>query len=101
METLKLQDPSEDPGMQKITSEASNGAVNGQPKNAHRFNPHFTQTVIDATGPKALPRLKQVLPSLIQHMHDFCRENEITTEEWMAAVDLVGYRLISSFIPKW
>lgn len=55
----------------------------------HKFNPHFTQAVINATGPKASPRVRQLTTSLIQHMHDFARENELTVDEWMAGVELV------------
>lgn len=54
-----------------------------------RFDPHFTDAVIAATGPKANPRLAQVMPSLIRHLHDFARENEITVDEWTAAVEMV------------
>ena len=60
----------------------SNGAV--------QVDSNFTEAVINATGPAALPRLKQVMPSLIQHMHDFCTENQITIDEFMAAVELVS-----------
>ena len=56
----------------------------------HRFNPAFTKSVIDATGPKASPRIRKVVGSLIQHLHDFCRENEVTIDEWMGAVDLIN-----------
>ena len=55
----------------------------------HRFDPNFTQNVINATGPKASPRLRKVMGSLIQHVHDFARENEVTVEEWMAGLEMV------------
>ncbi|KAM0696483.1 hypothetical protein Q7P36_003731 [Cladosporium allicinum] len=55
-----------------------------------RFDPHFTDAVIAATGPKANPRLAQVMPSLIRHLHDFARENEITIDEWTAAVEMLN-----------
>ena len=55
----------------------------------HRFDPKFTENVINATGPKASPRLRKVMGSLTQHLHDFARENEVTVEEWMAAVEMV------------
>jgi catechol 1,2-dioxygenase len=55
----------------------------------HKFDPNFTQNVINATGPKCTPRLRKVMASLIQHIHDFARENEITVDEWMAAVNFV------------
>jgi len=57
--------------------------------NVSRFNPHFTDAVIAATGPKANPRLAQIMPGLIRHLHDFARENEITIDEWTAAVEMV------------
>ena len=56
---------------------------------AHKFNPHFTQNVINATGPNASPRVRKITASLIQHLHDFARENELTVDEWMAGVELV------------
>jgi catechol 1,2-dioxygenase len=60
----------------------------------HKFNPHFTQAVINATGPKASPRVRKLTASLIQHLHDFARENELTVDEWMAGLELV--RLFTS-----
>ena len=54
------------------------------------FDPKFTQNVINSTGPKTSPRMRKVMTSLIQHIHDFARENEITVEEWMAAIDFVS-----------
>lgn len=56
----------------------------------HKFNPDFTQSVINATGPKATPRVRQLTASLIQHLHDFARENELTVDEWMAGLELVN-----------
>ncbi|KAF2249539.1 aromatic compound dioxygenase [Trematosphaeria pertusa] len=66
---------------------ASNGAVDSK---THKFNPHFTQAVINATGPKASPRVRQLTTSLIRHLHDFARENELTVDEWMAGVELMN-----------
>ncbi|KIW06216.1 uncharacterized protein PV09_02692 [Verruconis gallopava] len=57
---------------------------------ARKFDPNFTSNVIKATGPKCSPRLRQVMGSLIQHLHDFARENEITVDEWMAAVNFIN-----------
>lgn len=69
----------------------SNGVhPNGDVKKpASKFDPEFTDRVINATGPKASPRMRKVIASLIRHTHDFCRENEVTMEEWMAGVDFV------------
>ncbi|CAG8982286.1 hypothetical protein HYALB_00004520 [Hymenoscyphus albidus] len=58
---------------------------------ASRFDPTFTRKVIEATGPKASPRVRKVMGSLIQHVHDFARENEITVAEWMAAVEMMNW----------
>jgi len=57
----------------------------------HQFDPNFTRNVINATGPNATPRVRKVIGSLIQHLHDFTRENEITIDEWMAAIGLVRF----------
>lgn len=74
----------------KMSTNGTNGIVDASSKKAtHKFDPHFTQNVINATGPKASPRVRKVVASLIQHLHDFARENEITVEEWMAGVELV------------
>ncbi|KAF4628045.1 hypothetical protein G7Y89_g10107 [Cudoniella acicularis] len=56
-----------------------------------RFDPNFTQHVIEATGPKATPGMRQVMGSLIRHLHDFARENEITVDEWMAGVNMINW----------
>jgi catechol 1,2-dioxygenase len=55
-----------------------------------RYDPTFTDSVIAATGPKASPRMAQVMPSLIRHLHDFAREVDLTVEEWMAAIEVVS-----------
>lgn len=56
-----------------------------------RFDPLFTQNVIDAIGPKATPRMRKVMGSLIKHVHDFARENELTVDEWMAGVEMMNW----------
>lgn len=54
------------------------------------YDPAFTDRVIAATGPKANPRLAQIMPSLLRHLHDFAREVDLTVGEWMAGVQMVG-----------
>ena len=72
----------------KMASNQPNGTTKAfEP---HIFDPDFTQNVINATGPKTHPRMRQVISSLIQHVHDFARENEITLEEFFAAVEMVS-----------
>lgn len=70
---------------------ATNGlnGTNGATTSVSRFDPTFTENVVNATGPKATPRMRKVVGSLIRHLHDFCRENEITVDEYMAAIDMV------------
>ena len=84
-----------------INSKANLNGVNDNstPKDSattprtHLFDPNFTQNVINCTGPKTSPRMRKVMTSLIHHIHDFARENEITVEEWMAGVEFVRYSL--------
>ena len=77
------------------TSQANSDRANGDAKqtgsskDSDRFDPNFTRNVINATGPKTSPRMRKVMASLIQHVHDFARENEITVDEWMAGVEMV------------
>ncbi|KAG5982305.1 hypothetical protein E4U55_002077 [Claviceps digitariae] len=60
------------------------------PENGHRLGQDFTQSVIDAMGPNTPPRLREVMTSLIRHVHEFAREVQLTTEEWMAGVQLIN-----------
>jgi len=87
-----------------VSADRTDGTDNAEPngkgkqtngaRSKDKFDPDFTNNVIDATGPKASPRIRKVMASLIQHVHDFARENEITVDEWMAGVELV--RLLPS-----
>src|SRR3954462_1130218 len=49
----------------------------------------FTDKVIKAMGPSTSPRVREVMTSLIRHMHDFAREVKLTTPEYLAACDFV------------
>ncbi|KAJ5919763.1 hypothetical protein N7454_009598 [Penicillium verhagenii] len=57
----------------------------------HRFDPNFTDNVINSMGPKTSPRMRQLMSGLIRHVHDFARENELTVDEWMAGVKLINW----------
>lgn len=57
----------------------------------HRFDPTFTDRVIKAMGPKTSPRMRQIMTSLIRHVHDFARENELTVDEWMTGVNFINW----------
>lgn len=67
---------------------ATNGNANAQTQN--KFDPNFTQHVIDLMSPETKPRHRQILTSLIRHMHDFTREVELTQEEWIIGVNYVN-----------
>jgi catechol 1,2-dioxygenase len=50
----------------------------------------FTEHVINSMGPKTSPRLRQVMTSLIRHVHDFAREVDLTVDEWMVGVQMIN-----------
>lgn len=56
----------------------------------HRFDPNFTDSVINAIGPNTPERTRFVMSSLIRHLHDFIREVELTNEEWFEGVRFVN-----------
>ncbi|KAJ5468325.1 Intradiol ring-cleavage dioxygenasecore [Penicillium sp. IBT 31633x] len=57
----------------------------------HRFDPTFTDNVINAMGPKTTPRMRKLMAGLIRHMHDYAREEELTVDEWMAGVQMINW----------
>lgn len=70
-------------------SESSPPTLSKKPE----YDSAFTDLVIAATGPKANPRLAQIMPSLVRHLHDFAREVDLTVAEWTAGVDMVRDRV--------
>jgi hydroxyquinol 1,2-dioxygenase len=46
----------------------------------------ITPAVLQAQAGCSSPRLKQVMDSLVSHLHDFAREIALTEEEWMVAI---------------
>lgn len=70
---------------------ATNGAAPNGGKKKPQYDPTFTDSVIAATGPKTTPRMRQVMASLIRHVHDFARENDITVAEWMQGVQMLNW----------
>lgn len=71
------------------TTSGVNG-INGASKPKPEYDPDFTATVINATGPNANPRIAQVVGSLIKHLHDFAREVDLTVAEWMMGVNMIN-----------
>jgi catechol 1,2-dioxygenase len=56
----------------------------------HKYDPNFTQHVIDTCGPNTSPRMKKVFSSMMHHLHDFAREIDLTPEEWLAGVKFLN-----------
>ena len=88
-------DPKRTDGTSKTDTNGTDTQRNST-QSKDKFDPNFTKNVINATGPKAAPRICKVMASLIQHIHDFARENEITVDEWMAGVEMVRLGLRST-----
>jgi catechol 1,2-dioxygenase len=72
------------------SAEATGGNASGAPKE-EGLGQAFTKQVIDSFGPKTDPRLREVMSSFIQHMHDFARETQLTCDEWMTAVNMINW----------
>ena len=62
----------------------------GADSKSSRFDPNFTNIVIETMGPNMTPRNRLVMSSLIRHLHDFAREVELTMDEWMAGVRFIN-----------
>lgn len=51
----------------------------------------FTQKVVEAMGPATPPRLREIMSSLIRHLHEFAIETQLTTDEWMLGVNALNW----------
>lgn len=63
---------------------------NGTPDQSSRLDPNFTKHVIETMGPNITSRNRQIMTSLIRHLHDFTREIELTNDEWMTGVHFIN-----------
>lgn len=68
----------------------ANGTNGHHEEKKSKFDPNFTKHVIGLMSPETLPRHREILTSLIRHMHDFCREVELKQEEWIIGVNYVN-----------
>jgi hydroxyquinol 1,2-dioxygenase len=50
---------------------------------------NITQAVIARLAQTPDPRLKEILTSLVQHLHSFAREVKLTEEEWFQGIDFL------------
>lgn len=49
----------------------------------------ITQAFADYARDAPSARTRELMVSLARHLHDFVRENKVTQEEWMAAIDVL------------
>jgi hydroxyquinol 1,2-dioxygenase len=50
---------------------------------------NITQAVIARLAETPDPRLKEIMTSLVQHLHSFAREVKLTEEEWFQGIDFL------------
>jgi len=50
---------------------------------------NITQAVIASFANTQSPRLKEVMTSLVQHLHAFARDVKLTEEEWFQGIDFL------------
>lgn len=50
---------------------------------------NITQAVIDKFESTPDPRLKEIMISLVKHLHDFAREVSLTEEEWFKGIEFL------------
>lgn len=67
--------------------------INGNFAQEAGFDLGITESVINATGPAASARLRDVIANLTRHLHDFCRESQITRPEFHAALTMVRHSM--------
>ncbi|KAK2028576.1 dioxygenase [Colletotrichum zoysiae] len=67
------------------------GSLQKEDGQAQGLGQDFTKQVIASMGEGTDPRLRQVLSSFIQHIHDFAREVDLTLDEWMAGVNMINW----------
>jgi catechol 1,2-dioxygenase len=56
-----------------------------------RLGKDFTNQVVTAMGPNTPPRLREIMSSLIRHLHEFTIETQLTTDEWMLGVNTLNW----------
>ena len=72
------------------TATAAGSSTKQQTRNdLDDLDPNFTANVIGSMGPNTSPRVREIMSSLISHLHDFALDVNLTVPEWTAAVDFV------------
>ncbi|AOB33470.1 hydroxyquinol 1,2-dioxygenase [Bordetella sp. H567] len=49
----------------------------------------ITEAVLERQDKTADPRLKQIMTSLVRHLHDFAREVQLTEDEWFKGIEFL------------
>lgn len=57
----------------------------------HVTKDNITDVFMGYFGPDTDPRLKEVLKSLVTHLHDFARETNLTHEEWRKGIEFLEW----------
>ena len=50
---------------------------------------HITESVIERLANTPDPRLKEIMLSLVQHLHQFAREVKLTEVEWLKGIEFL------------
>ncbi|KAK7409137.1 hypothetical protein QQX98_008687 [Neonectria punicea] len=77
---------------QTIETALKSASLTGKPQAAAEegLGQEFTSHVINSFGPSTDPRLREVMGSFVQHIHDFAREVNLTVDEWLMGVDMIN-----------
>src|SRR5699024_844979 len=59
------------------------------PQEQQEVEAALTKTVLASFADTDDPRLKEVMKSLVTHLHDFIRDVRLTEEEWNAAIEFL------------
>ncbi|MET1411405.1 dioxygenase [Roseibium sp. HPY-6] len=57
----------------------------------HVTKDNITDVFMGYFGPDTDPRLKEILQSLVTHLHDFARETNLTHEEWRKGIEFLEW----------
>ncbi len=57
----------------------------------HVTKDNITDVFMGYFGPDTDPRLKEILKSLVTHLHDFARETNLTHEEWRKGIEFLEW----------
>lgn len=71
--------------MNGATDDGNDGNVDFS-RSKHQFSENLEKII----NPNATPRLRKLMKTLIRNLHDFCRDNEITMDEYMTAIQMIN-----------